>query len=727
MTAAATASVELVLARMFDENGIIPLPAEMSAIANGLLLGAIVGPLFFLLSSWSAVARGHVPFRARALDAATISVMAAGFEGVLHTPFHTLMAGFPPVVGAVVGALIVAIVLGSVATWLVFVRLRVAAHGKPLPKHGRIGAVLVAGALLAATFVSAIPALSVFNNMMSWERTRGSGDLINVAGRQRMLSQMIGRLALMDVDSNNRALTEAIEIAHGEGARVDSLARGFVASFVPDGDQAAGLAQIDDLAFRRNEYLETAKAFVVAPDNVARKDINSRLQTQIDAFLVAMDAGVLAIQQLADSYSDRQVAVIPLRLTLGTVILFCAVLGLIWPILRLVAAQQWKLEARWHEAEAAVAAKAQFLANMSHELRAPLTAVLGFGALLEKQSELSSESRRILDRVSFGGRALLSTINDLLDFSTLEAGRVTIASRAVDAGKLFEETLSLFEAQANAKGIELALSREGQLPRLLVVDPDRLRQVLMNLLGNALKFTDTGRVDLAVRYDPAEGKLHVAVTDTGLGISEEGLNKLFLRFSQVDGSATRRHGGTGLGLAICRGLVEAMEGEVGVTSKIGSGSTFWFNLPVSGLDQVDTDSDEWERGHLSLQGCRILVVDDNEASRQLATTILQAFGCEPVGATSGAGALALANCQPFDAILLDMQMPDLSGDAVAREIRNGDGLNANIPMLAFTANPSRAVAPELYDGHVSKPFTPAELLAKLEQALNVGGDIANAA
>lgn len=713
---------EFVLMFLLEDLRLLKLSVELGAIADGFVLGLIVGGLYLARGLWVLRGSSSIPRRSLGFEAATVCVITMGFEAALHGPLNTWTAELPTIVGSLSDAVVMACVVGLLATWMVYVRLRVAAYGKPPRAFRAASGILILGALLAALFIATMPALNVGNNLLAWDRATGSAYLVNLAGRQRMLSQVIGRQALLPSGAGKAALAIAVETAEQEGARVDVLARDFVAKFVPDGGQAGGLAQVDRIAALRAQYLAEAREWLMAPDAKARDVINARLQKNVDVYLVAVDDGVRSIQRLADDYSRRQVEAIPFRLVLGFVIMFIAALGMILPILRLVSAQQWKLEERRREAQAAAAAKAQFVANISHELRTPLTSVLGYVALLERQAELSEESRRILGRISFGGQALRTSINDLLDFSALEAGQMKIVPRAVDIRALFTSTLAMFEEQVAAKGIALRAVGISDLPDVIVVDPDRLRQVLMNLLSNAIKFVDAGHVELTVDHDAPAGRLRVAVEDTGPGIAEEHIGKLFQRFAQVDESATRRHGGSGLGLAICKGLVEAMGGSVGVKSTVGEGSIFWFSVEVTAGARIDDRAD----GPLglglrqALKGCRVLVVSAEETRRQLIETGLQVAGCEPSGAASARDGLVLAGEQPFDAIVVDSRLSDPGAVEFLQRLREGDGLNANVPVILALSPRSSAPPPGLFDGQVSTPIQPEQLAACLDQVLNSG-------
>jgi PAS domain S-box-containing protein len=369
-------------------------------------------------------------------------------------------------------------------------------------------------------------------------------------------------------------------------------------------------------------------------------------------------------------------------------------------------------------AEQAAGAKTEFLANMSHEIRTPLTAVLGFASLLAERADLDETARGQIARIAGAGRALLAVVNDVLDFSKLEAGQITIRRRPTCPEQAAREVLEMFAPQAEAKGLSLRFDVAADLPRSLLLDEDRLRQILINLVGNAVKFTDRGRVSLTLGYD-ADQRLVCEVRDTGPGIPAAAKAKLFQRFSQIDGSSTRTRGGTGLGLAICRGLAEAMEGEVGVTSRPGRGSTFRLTLPaapgVAGA-ATGTRASDLEQ----LYGVRVLVVDDNAVNRELARAILESVGAEVTEVHDGTEAVEVAQRIPFDAILMDLRMPGLDGRAATAAIRREPGPNQHMPVLAFSADGIMDLAaPQnlCFQGVVLKPTAPADLFRALLRVL----------
>jgi PAS domain S-box-containing protein len=379
-----------------------------------------------------------------------------------------------------------------------------------------------------------------------------------------------------------------------------------------------------------------------------------------------------------------------------------------------------ELRARRAEAEAANEAKTQFLANMSHEVRTPLTGVVGFARLLEARDDLSSDARLHVARISTSAEALLSVVNDVLDFSKLEAAQLELDPHPFDPAAFLEETLDLVRPQAADKQLDLALAVAPDLPAQLDADSARLRQVLLNLLTNAVKFTTAGGVRLTGAY--GQGYLRIDVADTGPGIDPEAAARLFQRFSQVDGSNARRHGGTGLGLAISKGLVEVMGGEIGLESKPGRGSVFWFAVPApilqGGSGAATSPAPPMAPpADLDARPLAILVVDDVAANRELISTMLAPFDVGVATAANGTDAVEAACAQPFDLILMDLQMPGMDGMAATQAIRANSDLNRSTPILAISANvlPVQVDAARRagMDDHIAKPIDPGELLSKI--------------
>lgn len=339
-------------------------------------------------------------------------------------------------------------------------------------------------------------------------------------------------------------------------------------------------------------------------------------------------------------------------------------------------------------AEAANIAKSQFLANMSHEVRTPMNGVLGMAELL-LNTQLTDKQRHLVDNVHRSGSALLSIINDILDFSKIEAGKLKLERVEFGLRQVVEEAVDLFAELASKKGLELTCFLQDEIPDNVIGDPVRLRQILLNLLGNAIKFTRHGEVALRVeclKADTQHLTLKVEVIDTGIGIHPDEQAHIFMAFSQADESTTRRFGGTGLGLAIVKQLVSFMGGEIGISSTPGQGTTFWLTIQ---LGRTAHTNSPYPVEHQSLTGARILVVDDNATNRYILETHLRNWNAEPISADSARAALNLLrqsvqNGTPFDLAILDIQMPDIDGIALARMIKSDPALK-NLDLVALSS------------------------------------------
>jgi CheY-like chemotaxis protein/nitrogen-specific signal transduction histidine kinase len=372
------------------------------------------------------------------------------------------------------------------------------------------------------------------------------------------------------------------------------------------------------------------------------------------------------------------------------------------------------LEQQTARADAANRAKSAFLAMMSHELRTPMNGVLGMAHAL-RQTALDPRQDRHVDMLIHSGDGLMTILNDILDVSKIEAGKLELETIAMDLCEVAGRVGELWREAASAKGVRLVLQIDETTPKWLAGDPTRLRQVMTNLVSNALKFTPPGgEVRLSVRpvaHADDQVSVEIAVADTGIGMSAAGVAKLFQTYSQTEASTARKFGGTGLGLAICKQLVELMGGEISVESAPCEGSTFRVALTMA-LAEAPLVEDEG--GDADITGRRLLVVDDNPINLAVAQAILEAVGAQVVTAGDGLVALEMLRTSAFDAVLMDIHMPRLDGLQALARIRGGEAGRTDIPVIALSADAMDGVEGELlalgFDDVQTKPIQPAALI-----------------
>ncbi len=424
----------------------------------------------------------------------------------------------------------------------------------------------------------------------------------------------------------------------------------------------------------------------------------------------------------------------------GCAVLLVSYLMVLWVghqrALAALEASRTRAEASRLEAMAASQAKTDFLAAMSHELRTPMNAVLGAADLLGR-TELTAEQRSHLAMLADGGAILMQVLNDVLDLAKIEAGKLVIEATSADVHDFVRRCAAIWRPRAQDKGLAFEVSISPRTPRFVVIDTIRTGQIVFNLISNALKFTEKGSVQLtldAIETRPGIFEVAITLADTGIGVTPDAQSRLFTAFQQADSSITRRFGGTGLGLSISQQLAHMMGGRIDVESEIGAGSTFTLKMPCALGEAVEKAEDrQFAESEIPRPGIRILVAEDNLANQRIIDLFLRPLGAEVSIVADGQQALDALAEAPFDLVLMDMQMPVMDGLEATRRLRSSGGRNAQIPVLALTANVMEshreACRQAGMGGYITKPIDARVLLASVVSAVDAthAGDPAETA
>lgn len=485
-----------------------------------------------------------------------------------------------------------------------------------------------------------------------------------------------------------------------------------------------------------SKFTKTLKGLLAIPNNqsdVAKlhaNSLSSQMRGDLGKSLIQIQSRFL--DKLAnENTKSNQLLIILILISIAQVLV-------VWvfvfkPLYTVITSQHERLLTTLIEARSANRSKTDFLANISHEIRTPMTAILGYAELLKNTNIEQEEKLTAINTINSNAIHLMEIIDEILDVSKMESGKFEVENRNVNLSKLLNEIYSLVNVKAKEKEIDLIFSNRGPIPKTVLVDPKRLKQILFNILGNAIKFTHEGYVEMSVHFVAKSNKLRFLIKDTGTGIAKDKIKKLFRPFEQVDSSVNREYGGTGLGLVLSRDLAKLMGGNVRIVkSTPGVGTSFEVEIAVGSISseklipKLSTSiiqESNFEIDNVSIDGRSILVVDDAKENARLFELYLSKAGAKVEVANNGIDALKLCAKKYFDVVLLDLQMPVKDGFQVLKELQEKD---YDKPVIALTAHAMQEEKDKTieagFNAHITKPVSPETLISEISKQIKLGSE-----
>ena len=696
----------------FDASSLTARVAFASAV------GTITGLVFLLLLAVFGPKSQHQGKRRRTHNDKILALIVAhatfSFEFVFYREALGNLLPFDTAISQLTGASGLAILIGAISFWLSYLNNRTKFAGD-LKYDGSVipNSQLLAGIVFAVLCIAIIPSSHSFDSHIDRQHQKTVARIYSLSSQQLLNIQKMQSLAVTPAEEAapglSRLGTRMIEAA----ADLRTLTDAYTSYHSLGPESAAGLPENAQVVDLRQGYLAAIR-------NREAEGGLTGLESAYRQYVSAVEGSVSNFRTLEavteDAYQKNRL----FDFVIGAWAFIGLSLGLFWPLLQLIQAQRAALNVRVKEAESALVAKSQFLATMSHELRTPMNGVLGMVRLMI-DSGLNQKQMEHANTALQSGDNLLTILNDILNYTKIESGQMELEIVPFSPKKMIQDSVSLLQLQAQAKGLELTCAIHNRVPDYVKGDPTRIQQVLINLLGNALKFTSKGSIHIKVFYKgtSSHGKLIMEVADTGVGIPGKAQARIFDHFSQADETITRKFGGTGLGLAISKQLVELMKGKIGVKSTEGFGSTFWFTIPVS-VARLRAKPAEKKAPAAPAPAApeksgslKILIAEDNLVNQQIICAFVKSAGHSVELVDNGEKAVNAVAEGDFDVVLMDIQMPVMDGVTATEQIRTFSDEKGQIPIVAVTANAmegdkERYLAAGM-NSYIAKPVNPANL------------------